>query len=623
LIINDLIQIKFEFMKKRYIIAIILILIVVVVAIFGFSRKSEIKYTTAKVERGEVLQTVSATGTIEAATKLDLRFVNSGKISEINVKIGDSVKRGTVLANLDVVQLTAQLSRSKASLNAANANLNKILNGATLEDIRVSETAVENAQIALDNANSNLVDVKNNTAKDISNAEASVNSAQVTLDNANKSYENTVASNENNLAQDYDVAWDIVNSSLLTAFDALNTNKTTLAYEDAQDTLSVLNTQYLNNSSQSKTVAQNSYNSADDFVNSIKNNLTYENIDSALVEVKRALNSIRDTLSDTGNVLQSTITSSLLSQTELDLLKSNISTARSNVNSAITNVTSAQQNISTQIVTNQTNLDSAQSTINSAQSSLDLANKSLQAIISSSESKINTANNAIKSAEGALKQAQDQLALKKAGPSKSEVALYRSQVQEAEAALKSTQAQIDDSTLYAPRDGIITEINGEVGEIVSSVNNFMSLITTENFEIKANISEVDISKVKIDDEVEITFDALGPEEKFTGKVIEIEPAQTEISGVIYYKVTTMFSGDAKIIKPGMTSNLDIMTARKENAIMIPFQALKDRDGQKYVQILEGKIARDIFVEVGLKGDINIEILNGLREGQEVVTFVEE
>ena len=610
-------------MSKRIIIIItILVLSVGAYVAYSFTKDPEIKYTTAKVEKDEVVQTVSATGAVEAAIKLNLRFLNSGKISEINVEVGDSVKKDMVLAELDTVQLESQLSRVKASLNASKASLNKILEGATVEDIRVSKTAVENAQIGLDNVKNNLVDIKNNSANDISNAEASVNSAQVALDNANKSFENVEIANENSLDQDYDDAWNIVNSSVLIAFDALNTNNTTLDYKDAQGLLSVKDFQYLNDSSQSKVVAQNSYDVADDLIKSMNGSLTFENINSALLEIKNALGDVRITLSDTGNVLQNTITDSDFSQSELDSLKSSISLSRSSVNSAITNITTAQQNISTQIVNNQTSLDGSQSLINSAKSSFDLASQSLQSIISSSESKINSAENAIKSAEGSLRHAQDQLALKEAGASSTEIALYRYQVEEAEANLKSTQTQIDDSTLYAPRDGVITEINGEIGEMLTS-GNFISLITAENFEIKANISEVDIAKVKINDLVKITFDALGPEEKFEGTIIEINPAQTEISGVIYYNVTTMFSGDSKIIKPGMTSNLDIMTASIENAIMIPFQALKDRDGQKYVQVLKDGVARDVFVEVGLKGDVNIEIVNGLKEGQDVVVFVEE
>ena len=609
--------------KRTIIIIIILILAVTSYAVFSFTKKPELKYTTAEVVRGEIMQTVSATGTVKAETKLDLRFMNFGRIKEVNVKVGDSVQEDDILAKLDIAQLESQLNRSKAGLSAAQANLNKLLEGATVEDVRVSETAVANAQVALNSAEQSLADTRVGATKDIANAEASVNSAQISLDNANQSLVNTQISNENNLNQDYDDAWDTINSSSLTADNSLDTNDTVLDNEDAQGLLSVRDFQYLNNSSQSKIVAENSYDDAKNYIGSIKPNPSDENIDEALAQLKSALEDVRTTLSDTGDVLGATITSSNLSQAELDALKLSISTARANTNTAISNLTTAQQNISTQKVTNQTSLDSAQATVNSAESALNSSQESLAATQASVDSKINIAENTVKSAEGALKQAQDQLALKTAKPGYSEISLYTAQVQEARASVELIESQISDSILTAPQSGMITEINGEIGETITSAVNFISIIASENFEIKTNISEVDIAKIKIDDKVEITFDALGPDKKFAGLVTGIDPAQTEISGVIYYKTTTIFTGDSEIIKPGMTVNLDIVTAQKDNSIIIPFQALKEKNSQKYVQVLEDKILRDVFVEVGLRGDINIEILSGLTGGEEVVTFIEE
>ncbi len=592
-------------------------------AVYGFTKKSEPNYTTVKVVKGEVLQTVSATGMVETETKLDLRFVNSGRIKEINVKVGDHVEEGKILARLDTNQLESQLTRAKASLNAAIANLNKILEGATVEDIRVSETAVENAQIALSNAQINFIDTKASAEKDIANAQASVANAQVALDSANQSLANTEISNENNLNQDYDDAWNTINSSLLTAYNSLDTNQTVLDDDDAQSTLSKKNSQYLNDSSQSKAIASNSYDSARNYTDGISADLTHENVNQALVESKNALENIRITLNDTTNILSATFTCSDLSQAELDALKLSISTARTNTNTAITSVTTAQQNISTRKVANQTNLDNAQASVNSAVSSLSLIEQSLSAVQVAADTKINVAENAVRSAEGSLKQAQDQLAFKKAGPRSTDVLLYRAQVQEAQANIDLIQNQIGDSILTAPQDGMVTEINSEIGEIASSSAIFLSIIATDNFEIKSNISEVDIAKVKIDDEVKITFDAFGADRIFKGRITEIDPAQTEISGVIYYKITATFVGNSEIVKPGMTANLDIMAAKRDNVLIIPFQALKDKDDQKYVQILKNNTARDVFVEVGLKGDVNLEITNGLTEGQEVVTFVEE
>ncbi|MCK5466729.1 biotin/lipoyl-binding protein, partial [Candidatus Parcubacteria bacterium] len=333
-------------MRKRTIIIIVIIILSIgIYAAYSFTKTPEPRYTTAEVVKGEILQTVSATGAVEAETKLDLRFINLGRIKEINVKVGDSVQEDEVLTKLDTVQLESQLNRSKAGLSAAQANLNKLLEGATIEDIRVSETAVANAQVALNNANQSLLDTKASAVKDIASAEASVNSAQTSLDSANQSLANTQISNENNLNQDYDDAWNTINSSLLTASNSLDTNDTVLDNEDAQDTLSVLNIQYLNNSSQSKTIAGNSYGNVKDYINSIKSSLSDENIDEALVHLKSALEDVRTTLSDTSDVLGATITSSNLSQAELDALKLSISTARANTNTAISSLTTAEQNI--------------------------------------------------------------------------------------------------------------------------------------------------------------------------------------------------------------------------------------------------------------------------------------
>jgi len=611
-------------MKKRNLV-IILILVITIgsYAAFSFTKKEGPKYTTAKVVKSEVVQTVSATGTVEAAESVDLSFVNSGKIKEINVEVGDQVEKDAVLAKLDIAQLESQLAKAKAGLSAAVANLNKLLAGASAEDIRVSETAVENAEIALANARQNLADVQASAEKDIASAEASVTSAQVSLNNARQSLANTQTANEDNLNQDYDDAWDTLNSALLTADNSLDTNQTVLDDDDAEDTLSVLNMQYLNNSSQSKTIAQNSYNDTEDYLNSIASDLTPENIDEGLTKIKDTLEKIRTTLNDTSNVLGATITSSKLSQTELDALKSSISAARANINTALASVTAATQNISARKITNQTNLDSAQAAVDSAESSLSSAEKALMTTQAAANSKINSAKNAVKSAEGSLKQAQDQLALKKAGPRPSEISLYQSQVREAQASVNLIASQVNDSTLIAPRAGIITQVNGEVGELITPAVVFASIITSDNFEIKANISEVDIAKVKIGDPVKITFDALGLDEKFEGTVTEIDPAQTEVAGVIYYKTTIFSTGDSKIIKPGMTANLDIVTARKDNVLTIPFQALKEKDNRKFVQVLKNGKAEDVFVKTGLKGDVKTEIISGLEDGWEVVTFTEE
>ncbi len=610
-------------MRKRTKIIIAVVALIVIAIGYNMSKPKALNYTSAKVERGDVIQTVSATGAVEAAKKIDLNFMSSDKIKEINVKVGDSVKGGDILAKLDTSKLDAQLSQSQAALAAAEANLQTVLEGSTDEQVKVAATAAENAKIALDTAKQNLEDTKTSTAKEIESAESSVQSAQVSLNNANTGLENTKVTNENNLNNAYESAWDGVNSALVVCNDALNANQTVLDNDDAENTLSVLNYQYLTKSSLSKTAAANAYNDSWNFKNSVTSSRTPENIDTAISKTQDALEKTSTTLSDTYLVLQSTVVSAELTQTELDALKANISGQRTSVNNAISSLTAKKQAISSQKVANQSSLTSAQSAVNSASSALNVAQSNLSSVKSAANARINAAQNTVYSQEGSLKQAQDNLSQVGAHATSSQVSAAEAQVEQARASVDLIQNQVNDMILTAPHDGVVTAVSGEVGEVASMAAPFISLIIPNGFQITANISEVEIAKLKVGDSVDITFDALGSDEKFAGKISEIDPAETEISGVIYYKVTTLFTGDGEIIKPGMTANLDILTAKKENVLKVPFQALKEKDGYKYVQVVVKNKVQEIEVEVGLKGDSEYEVIKGVEEGREVVTFVEE
>lgn len=603
-------------MRKRNKIIIIVLVLVILAGIFlSGGKKATPKYTSARVEKGDIEQTVSATGAAEAKKKIDLKFLNSGQVQVINVKTGDSVKKGDVLAKLDTSKIDSQLAQAEAALDTARANLQTLLDGASSEEIRVYETAVKNAETALESA-------KAAQKNDVESSKASVSSAETTLNNANTNLANVIASNESNLNHSYEDAFNNINSSLLSCEEALDKNEEVLEDDDAQDTLSVLNSSYLSSAKNNKTVAEASYDEALAFQNNIViSSGSYTNssssIESSIDKTMSALSSTKTALSSTALALQSTITSTDLTQTELDALKTSISAKRTAVDTAISTLSAKRQAISTQKVTNQTGLDTATASVNSASSALAVANSNLYSVTSSS------ANN-VSAKEGDLQRAKDQLNQIKAGPASSKRSSYQAQVDQAAASVDLIKKQIEDSSIIAPYDGIVTSLEGEIGETVSSAEIFVTMIISNGFEIKANVPEVEISRVKIGDKVNITFDALDPEDIFEGQVSEIDPAETEISGVIYYKVMTIFTADSAVIKPGMTANLDIMTARRENVVKIPFQALKEKDdGSKYVQIVENGEIKEVLVKVGLKGDVDLEIVEGLAEGQEVVTFIEE
>jgi HlyD family secretion protein len=167
--------------------------------------------------------------------------------------------------------------------------------------------------------------------------------------------------------------------------------------------------------------------------------------------------------------------------------------------------------------------------------------------------------------------------------------------------------------------------NFERGEQVSPGQTVFALQGENNYEIDVDISESDIIKIKKGDQAEITLDAFGEDRKFQAAVDFIEPAQTVIQDVVYYKVSLKFS-DAKEqlldVKSGMTANVKIITAKQDKVLVVPERAVIDIGQGKIVRILRNGKLIESPVKTGLRGDGGlIEISSGVGEGDDVVVFV--
>ncbi|MBU0698337.1 MAG: HlyD family efflux transporter periplasmic adaptor subunit, partial [Proteobacteria bacterium] len=144
--------------------------------------------------------------------------------------------------------------------------------------------------------------------------------------------------------------------------------------------------------------------------------------------------------------------------------------------------------------------------------------------------------------------AEAQLNQLKAGARAQDISLAQAQVAQAQASLDLVRNQINNNILKAPLDGTITKKSYEAGEQFSSAKPVFSLLGINNFEIEVDVSEADITKVAINDQTEVTLDAFGEDIKFSGQVSFIEPAETVIQDVIYYKVKINFDGKDKDVK---------------------------------------------------------------------------
>lgn len=288
-----------------------------------------------------------------------------------------------------------------------------------------------------------------------------------------------------------------------------------------------------------------------------------------LEKTNKNLIEIRDYLNLISIGVNALTTSSTLSKTTLDSYKTDVSTGRTNIYTAITNLATAEEKL--------------------------------------------------KTAKSTLTIAEDELTLKKAGAIPEQITAQEAQVKQAEAKMQIIRAQMEKNILRSPINGIVTKQDAKVGEIISANAPLVSIISSAKFEIETNVPEADIAKIKIGNEARMTLDAYGNDIIFAARVVSIDPAETMIEGVATYKTTLQSTEEDSRLKSGMTANLDILTAKKENVIAIPYRAITEKNGVKIVKILDGAISRETEVETGLRGsDGNIEIISGVNEGDKII-----
>ena len=251
-----------------------------------------------------------------------------------------------------------------------------------------------------------------------------------------------------------------------------------------------------------------------------------------------------------------------------------------------------------------------------------------RADVSTVRTNINTVTNNLTAAEEKLKAAEsnlnlekNNLALKKAGTIEEQIAAQEAQIKSAGANVEYYRAQLAKTMIHSPISGVVTTQNAKVGEIVSANASMVSIISASQFEIEANMPEADIAKVSVGNTSLVTLDAYGGDVVFEAKVVAVDPAETIVDGVATYKVTFQFVKDDERVKSGMTANIDIASASRENVIAVPQRAIIRKNGDQFVRIADDESFREVKVETGLRGsDGNIEIISGISEGDKVITF---
>ena len=227
-----------------------------------------------------------------------------------------------------------------------------------------------------------------------------------------------------------------------------------------------------------------------------------------------------------------------------------------------------------------------------------------------------------------VSQREAELAVKQAGARSADVDLAKADIISALGQVESAQAKYNDTVISAPASGTITSVDIKLGELATAQKEVIILQDVSNIYVESNINEANISSVAIGLPIDITYDAFGSDRMFKGKVTQVNPSSTLISGVVNYKVTASID-DTKNLRPGMTANMTINVQEKDHVLAVPLRAIiiDSATGKKTIRIVTNtktKAYKEVPVTTGLEGDGGIvEVTSGISEGDEFVVFIQK
>ncbi len=194
-------------------------------------------------------------------------------------------------------------------------------------------------------------------------------------------------------------------------------------------------------------------------------------------------------------------------------------------------------------------------------------------------------------------------------------------ITEKQNSIERFQSQINDlsegSTVYSPMKGTVLQINVSEEEVVDRTTALMTVADLENMEVIIAVDELDINKIKLGLNANITSDVY-PNEKFAGKVSKISMEGKNQSGVTTYDITIKLD-DRKALMSGMNVDVEILADFKDNVITVPIEAIHKLKGEYMVTVkdISGN-KNDVKVQLGLATKNKVEITSGLNEGDIVV-----
>ena len=258
-------------------------------------------------------------------------------------------------------------------------------------------------------------------------------------------------------------------------------------------------------------------------------------------------------------------------------------------------------------------LAQAEATALQARKTLD-RNRDLVAQGFISQAAVDDAQRAVQVADSQISSAQAQV--KTNLPAGSDALLLQAALGQAKAGEQLARARLEQGLVYAPSSGVLISRSVEVGDIVQPGKALMVLAANGQMQMLVQIDEKNLSKIALGQKAYGSADAFA-KQRFDAVVAYINPGIDATRGSVEVKLN--IANPPAYLRQDMTVSVDIETARRTGAVVIPTSTVEDAATDKpWVLVVRGKHAVKQFVTLGLFGDTRVEVLQGIAKGEGVI-----
>lgn len=182
--------------------------------------------------------------------------------------------------------------------------------------------------------------------------------------------------------------------------------------------------------------------------------------------------------------------------------------------------------------------------------------------------------------------------------------------------VKAAQRAFQDAVIYSPIQGIVTQVSGEPGQIVSPTDTIAQVVDNSEIFFDTELDEADLGRISLNQPAIITLDAF-PDQEFSGIISEILPStKLNSSNATVVPIRISIPSFAFPFVQGLNGQATIILKEVKNALVIPQEALLT-DNSVLVKTSTGVVEKQI--QTGISSDTDIEVISGLNEGDQVVT----